>query len=839
MRTNGTIRPSRILAALLATLAAPAMAQTSVPPPSSTAGSLGASPEGAAGGRIPFGSAHGVEVIRSSEGPPGQIPTSGPGELQGATGWDTDAAPPEPTDFQRFVATSVGRLLPIFGLDLFASPPSTYAPVDVPPPSDYVVGAGDEIVIRAWGQVEIDVHAVVSREGTINVPRIGVLAVEGTRYDDLQHRIQAAVSRYYRNFQLSVSIGHLRSIQVFVVGHARRPGLYTVGALSTLFNALLASGGPSPTGSMRKVQLRRGDQLVGEFDLYDMLLKGDKSHDKRLRGGDVVFVPPAGSLAAVSGSVKTPAIFELRSDTSLGELLEYAGGLTTTASTRSLLLERLDQERGRVAEELPWTEAERALLVRDGDVVQLRQISPGFDNAVTLRGSVVTPLRTAWRPGLKVSDLVPDSSALISRGYWSRAAARAFDDGGSDELASAPLPRAPAAGPGWSGAQPRSGAARPGAGPQVPQDVSRSSSPPLPPPQGQAVLARNGRPVAATAGDEPPGAPNEGSQALRTEVSNLVDEVNWEYAVIERLDRVRLTPKLVPFNLGKAILERDPAHDLPLEPGDIVTVFSKKDILAPATQRTFFVRVEGEVATPGVYQVAPGETLPTLLHRIGGLTANAYLFGAEFQRESVRIEQQQRLAEIANRAQQELDHASQERMGRAVTADEAQAVRAEVDNQRRAIQRLRSLSATGRMVLELSTTASTVEDLPDIVLEDGDRLFIPGRYSTVGVFGSVYSQSTLLHRTGGRVDDYLKKAGGPTRGADKGSIYILRADGSVVAKRQFGWSSSFGRVELMPNDSIVVPEDYVPISWIKELKDWSQIFYQFGLGVAALTVLGR
>jgi protein involved in polysaccharide export with SLBB domain len=688
------------------------------------------------------------EAQRTGAAPPAPPAEPGPAE-----------APP-PTDFQRFAATSVGELLPLFGHDLFRRPPSTFAPVDdLPVAADYLVGVGDELFIRGWGQVELDVRAVVSREGTISIPRVGVIGVAGVRAEDLAAHLRAAVGRSYKGFELSVSLGRLRSIQVFVVGQALRPGLYTVGGLSTLVNALFASGGPAPTGSVRRIELRRAGALVGTFDLYDLLLAGDKSKDLRLRSGDVIFVPPVGPLAAIAGLVKSPAVYELAGDgTTLAQLMAHAGGLTTTADTHSVLLERLDRERGRVVQELPWGPVTDALPLRDGDVVQVRAVSQRFDNAVTLRGHVASPVRTAWRPGLTVADLVPDRARLVPERYWVRAAARAFDREAAEE-----------------------------------------------------------RP--------------------RLEVERLMEEVNWDYAVVERLDRAALTRHLLPFNLRAAVVERDPEQNLELQPGDIVTVFSQKDVLPPAGRRSFFVRVEGEVATPGIYQVKPGETLRQLVDRVGGLSPDAYLFGAEFTRETLRREQQARLDEIARRASRELEFATAEKLARATSPEDVASTRAQAETQKTALERLKTLRATGRLVLQVPPEGSRVEDVPDLALEDGDRLFVPTRPSTVGVYGAVYNQTSFVWERGHRLDDYLAQAGGPTRSADRGSTYLLRANGSVVSRRQSGWLSGFGRTRLMPSDAVVVPEDYAPVSWVKELKDWSQIFYQFGLGVAAIRIL--
>ncbi len=780
LRRSRTINSGRLSALVLVlSVALPAIAQErslgESPPPSVFAQQAGAGPS------------PNVEAIRPTDAQSRlsrPVPELAPGVVTPSplvTHPYSPVAVSPPTDFQRFVATSVGTLLPIFGQSLFTAPPSTFAPVsDLAPAADYVVGPGDELRIRAWGQVDIDVSAVVTREGTISMPRVGVVPVAGIRYQDLTATAKAAVGRLYKNFDLAVSMGRLRSIQVFVVGQAVRPGLYTVSSLSTLLNGLFASGGPAPTGSMRRIELRRGGTLVGQFDLYDLLLKGDKSKDLRLQSGDVVFIPPTGPVAAIAGRVKTPAIYELATaDTPISELIAYAGGITTTADTQSIQLERLDPKLGRVVQELPWAPPALASPLRDGDVVLLRSISQRFENAVTLRGNVAFPVRTEWKKGLTVSGLIPDRRILIPEGYWARIGALTADGPRQDGVRTSDGPR---------------------------QDGVRTSS------------------------------SLEMSARLKIDVENLLDEVNWDYAVIERLDRVRLEPLVISFNLRKAIVDRDPASDLPLEPGDVVTIFSQKDVLSPAEKRFQIVRAEGEVNTPGIYQVRPGETLRGLVARAGGLAKNAYLFGAEFNRESVRKEQQARLDEVARRAETALERSSAERMARA-TAEDSTSAKAQMETQKAAIARMRALRPSGRIVLGLTPDANTVDDLPDIVLEDGDRILVPYRYSSVGVYGAVYAQANLIYKPGARLGDYLAMAGGPTSSADSGSTYVLRADGSVFARRHTGLFGSFDGKILMPNDAIVVPEDYNPTNWVRELKEWSSIFFNFGLGVAALKVL--
>jgi protein involved in polysaccharide export with SLBB domain len=509
---------------------------------------------------------------------------------------------------------------------------------------------------------------------------------------------------------------------------------------------------------MRGIQLKRANRVVAELDLYDLLLTGDKSRDVGLLPGDVIYFPPIGPLAAVAGSVNNPAIFELKGQTTLGNLVGYAGGLSTVAQSRQATIERIDDRRARVVEQvdLDFNAAQRP--IKDGDLVSVLAILPKFENAVTLRGNVATPLRHPYRPGMRIRDLIPEKDALITPDYYRR--------------------------------------------------------------QNLAV-----RPELVSQGQ------------LSNNVRRLADEINWDYAVIERQKATDLSTELIPFNLGKVVLENDPAANLPLLPGDIVTVFSKNDVAAPAARRPVVVSLEGEFNFAGVYQARPKETLRQLVMRAGGLTDEAYIFGAQFLRESTRREQEERLRQAIERLEQQVQRSAVTRAQSALTPEDTAAAKQQTEAQQALVARLKAVRPTGRIVLQLPEKA-TVAHLPDIELEDGDRLVIAQVPSQVSVFGTVFNESSFLYATDKSVEDYLSLAGGPRKEADKSSIFLLRADGSVVSRRQSGFlSASFSGARVMPGDAIVVPEDFERTTWTKDLRDWTQIFFQFGLGVAALEVL--
>ena len=335
-------------------------------------------------------------------------------------------------------------------------------------------------------------------------------------------------------------------------------------------------------------------------------------------------------------------------------------------------------------------------------------------------------------------------------------------------------------------------------------------------------------------------AKGDGAVKVTRDVKRPGAEVNWDYAVVERLNPLDYSTILIPFNLGSAIADKASEHNLKLEPGDIVTIFSKEDIQGPQSKQSKFVRLEGEFQTAGVYQIEPGETLRRLMARVGGITSNAYVYGAEFTRDSTREQQQKQLDEALGRLEVEMQRSGVKRAQGVIAPEQAQSLQAEAQAQKALLAKLKQIRATGRIVLEVKPEAKSLKDFPDLVLEDGDRLFVPSRPSTVNVFGSVYNQNAYIYQQGKRVSDYLAQAGGPTKDADKSSLYVVRADGSVISRRQGGWfGSGFNRERLNPGDAIIVPEDLEKLSWTKELKDWSQIFYQFALGVVGLKVLGQ
>jgi protein involved in polysaccharide export with SLBB domain len=321
----------------------------------------------------------------------------------------------------------------------------------------------------------------------------------------------------------------------------------------------------------------------------------------------------------------------------------------------------------------------------------------------------------------------------------------------------------------------------------------------------------------------------------RNDVKLSEPDIDWSYAVVERQSKENLTTSLLPFNLGKLVLEGDASQNLELLPGDVVTIFSKADIHVPQAQQTRYVRLEGEIISSGVYSVLPGETLRHLVERAGGLTPEAYLYGSEFTRESTRRVQQQRLDEYIDQITLQVSTNATNNAGRAISAQDTAALGTAQQQNQNVINSLRQVRATGRIVLEMPVDANNVAQIPDLPLEDGDRLIVPRIPSTVSVDGAVYNQNSFVYDPSRRVGSYIRLAGGASRDADKSRAYVIRASGSVLSK-QYSSSlrgNSFDSLHVFPGDTVVVPINLTKGNTIRLIVDIAQIVGQFGIAIAA------
>lgn len=699
--------------------------------------------------------------------------------------------------FEFFVHAATGREVPLFGLGPFAGddaivPVSESAPV----PADYAIGPGDEIILKVTGIRDLRSRLVVDREGRITIPKVGTVSIMGVRAAELEPFLEKQFARSFRNFTLSASLGALRSMEIYVVGQAARPGRHGVPGVPSLVHAMLLTGGPGSNGGLRRVQLVRSGTVAGELDFYEFMRTGKAAGDVRLMPGDAIVYPPAGPRVALVGDINNPAIFELRqADEPLDEVLQAAGGLPITIDRRRASIERINpaQNPPRSVTLVTLDDEGRKTPLRDGDIINLMSATFEFKDAVTLRGNVATPLRHPWQKGMRVRDLIPDRDALLSPDYFRKKSRLVlFED-------------------------------------KPPPKAKRGEPNPTPEPRPMQ------QPVTA--------------ESVQQSTKDLLAEINWEYAVVERVDPVTLKPTLKPFHLGKAVLQGDAEQNLELLAGDVVTIFSSKELGVPQAHQTRLVRIEGEVGAPGLYQIEPGETLTALLRRLGGTTGQAYLYGTSLRRENLRKAQRATLNAVVRQLEDEVRaHIAKRLANLPASGDPAQmaAIQSQLQVEERyamgRIQQLRNTEPEGRVSLEMSPEHP---ELPDVLLEDGDAIFVPARPSFISVVGAVHNENGVLWREGRTVANYLDVVG--TRpNADLDNLYVLRADGSVRSRDRgfFSWVPGQNHgLQLEPGDVVIVPErlelesGYTVL--VRGLKDWTQILANMGIAVATVTLLVR
>jgi len=738
---------------------------------------------------------------------------------KGRTNTDTLIVPPEPpTEFQNFVAATTGQMLPIYGAKLFTNQPASFGPIDRgPAPAELIVGTDDELRIRVWGQVNFSANLRVSREGEIYLPKVGAVHVAGIPFSEVPSHLRSAMERVYRNFELSVDMGEIHTIQIYVAGMARRPGEYAVSALSTMVDALFADGGPSPAGSMRHVQLKRDGKIVADFDLYALLVNGDKSGDLQLQPGDVLYIPSMGPQVALIGSVRQAGIYELRGQEPISQLLEAAGGRTAISSGARLFMDRIEEHAQRRAFEVANDSAGLETVLADGDILRIDPIISNYRDAVILRGAVANPGHFLWHEGMRLSELLPERDALVKRDYWWKRTRLG--------LPAPLLAVAPSAGGPIDGALGQTS-------PQESTQMSRQNQTyPLTTVQGPGTHSGAAQVVVP-----------ESTETMKPEaVQSPAAQTNWNQAVIERLDTSTMTTSLIPFSLGKLVLDHDMSQDLELKPGDVVTIYAQQDILLPIKEQTVYVELSGEFVHPGIYSATAGETLRSLVSRAGGLTGQAYLYGSRLTRASSQAAEQLQMNEYADRLEHQVERNSIGLVSEASGAGQSASVSGDQLSSlnREMIARIRQVRASGRVVLTISPQSTGLNALPDMHLEDGDRLVVPFIPETIQAVGALFNPHAFLYSNHATVGEYLHLAGGPNRQADRKRMFVLRADGSVVG-HDMGHSffeDDFKKLRLYPGDAIVVPEKDVHPSNLNQIMMWSQLASQASLSALEVGTL--
>jgi protein involved in polysaccharide export with SLBB domain len=727
--------------------------------------------------------------------------------------------------------------LPRFGYDLFADVPTTFAPADgIPVDVNYVMGPGDTVLVQLFGKEHAEYSLVVTREGSLQFPKIGPVSVAGLTFRDMKEVLQAQIEEQMIGEKVVITLGKLRSIRVFILGDVERPGSYTVSALSTMTNALFVGGGVKPIGSLRKIQLKRRGEVVARLDLYDLLLHGDTAHDVRLQPGDVIFVPPVGATLGVAGEVRRPAIYELRNERSVGQALTLAGGLLPTAYPQVSQIERINKRGERTLIDLDaGKKAGLQTAVQDGDVLRIFSILEKMEDIVLLSGHVQRPGGYQWRAGMRITDLISSiENDLLPRPDLDYALVkRELEPDHRIELFSV---------------RPGEALLNPASAENIelqPRDElilfdfngdrSEIVEPLVELLSRQATYRQPARVVRAGGLLRHPGEyPLE--KGMR--VSDLIRAggglAEAAYALSAELTRYVVIDgsyrEVGHVNVDLAeILKGVEVADWILQPYDDLQIKRLPEWETAAT-----VELKGEVRFPGIYPIARGEQLSKLLQRAGGLTDIAFARGAVFLREELRKREKRQLEELSRRLETDLAALSlqlaQEEGGKVQSLDFVRALGTQ----------LRAVEPVGRLVINLpelleETKKGRRSDL-DVTLEDGDRLYIPPLTQEVTVTGEVFYPTSHLYRKSTDRKQYVDMSGGVTRKADKKHIYVVRADGSVDTGG--GWFSVTDKHDIQPGDTIVVPLDVDLVRPIARFASISKIIFQLAAAAVGAKAIG-
>lgn len=720
-----------------------------------------------------------------------------------------------------------------FGYNFFRPSAAGFAPItDIPVGPDYVIGPGDRIILNLWGSVEGTHELEVNRSGEVILPKVGSVKVWGINFGRLPDVLKAAFSKVFKDFDLNVTMGKLRVIKVFVVGEVKAPGDYNLPPLSTLINALSASGGPLKTGTLRNIQIKRGGKIIETVDLYDFFLKGDKSKDIRLQPGDTVFVPVIGKVAGIAGSVKRPAIYELRDEKTLGDLIGLAEGFLPTGYFQRVQISRIDAHEKKVVADFniepkgggkSLDQIVANIKIQDMDIVKIFPIDATLRDHIRLDGYVLRPGDYALQPGMRLSQLLLQDNLLPE--YYKDAAEiiRLYPPDYHPEKIFVNIAKALAGDPEHDLELKEFDKVR---------IFSRWEMEEMPKIRINGEVQRPGEYRLYT---------NMMVRDLVMEAGNLKITAYIKNAEINRIRHTgeAATSFPITINLAEAI-KGNPKDNLALAPFDELTV---RKIPNWAEEKERYVALKGEFRFPGVYPIYKGEKLSTLIERAGGFTDKAYLRAAKFTRESIRELQQKRMDEIVVKTEQEILKKQAEVASVAASKEELEATKAALEGLQRTVALLKGAKAEGRLVIRLDKTEKFKDSLYDVELMGGDTMEVPQMPNAVNVLGQVYNPTSFIPIGEEDAAFYLEKAGGPTRDAEESDIYIVRVDGTVLSRQQVSmfkslFFSGFMSTSMEPGDTIIVPQKFERIAWMREIKDMAVILGNLALAAGVMVAAG-
>jgi len=713
-----------------------------------------------------------------------------------------------------------------FGYDLFASDPSTFAPGnEVPIPSDYRIGPGDLIEIQLFGQRNDSFSLGISREGMIRFPGIGPIHAfeKGTSFLELKNHLKEKIQEHLgEGVQSAITLGAFRSMRIFLLGEVRKQGAYTVSALSTTINALLSCGGIKETGSLRNIQLKRGGKIISTLDLYDLLLHGDTSADHSLQPGDVIFVPVVEKQISISGAVRRPAKFEIRGGETLQDALELAGGVEGRAYLSNIRLERLGADFRPIVKNLSIPN-DSSYKILTGDVISLGSASSKVMNSVSLLGNVERPGEYEWRKGLTLGDLIHSSNDLLPTTDLTYGLIRRKLENGSIKVISF----APA---------------------ELFNQESKQSL--FLEKQDAVFFFSNKTPRTDLLNGILDDLRRQSNSKNYTHVVNVSGLVRFpgEYPLVEGMNLSQLLDASgglldAAYTLSAEItrlsvdgeqqatvrhLNLDNLDDLNFTSSFKISPYDHLYVKkVPYWTENLTVTLSGEFIFPGTYQILRGETVSQLVARAGGLSDQAFTDGAVFSRENLRETEEKQKERLISQLESDLATATLS----STNAEESAQARSAAQSM---LSKLRNQESQGRLVIDLDKNLEA-ESSSDLLVKDGDILFVPSLPYAVSVAGEVQFPSSHLFEEKLDVKDYIYKSGGYTQNADEARRFVVKANGSVLTSKGNAWFGKGSAIQMVSaGDVIVVPIDLKQTRWLENLTYSTQIIYQLAVAAAAV-----
>ena len=799
-----------------------------------------------------------------------------------------------------------------FGYDVFANSPQTFAPsMDIAIPADYIVGPGDRISVQVFGKENKELELEVTREGAIIFPSYGPFTVAGLTYADMSQLLKAKLKDNVIGVEVIIGMAELRSMRVFVLGEAHKPGPYTLSSLSSITHAIFAAGGISDIGSLRNIQLKRAGKLIKTLDLYDLLINGDSSDDMLLQSGDVVFIEPVGSRVSIEGEVRRPAIYEIVNKDDFSDIISMAGGLLPSAFVKSTIVERFNQQALRSVINIDLTkQSDLSKSVQAGDEIRVLKASTMFDKSITLLGAVSRPGKYQWRDGMKVTDILKgiDSHFLADADLNYSLIIREIDFAKNIEVLQFDIVKALSNPKStnnvelnsndkivifsqlskttntnlgleqlaftqdeltnkeqqlakesfktkqfWDKYGDDASIEAFSADQQAAADTEKLLKQSIEQMTGgelkeeidikqlalfsrQRLLlpiieklkqqGRSGAPIQLVEVDGAVKYPGIYPLTLNAKVDDLVvaaggltESAYLAKAEITRntVQRTGVIKESIDINLGDA-LKQDFTANIQLSSKDRLNIHK-----IPAWSENHVVELRGEFVFPGKYTIRRGESLSDLIEKAGGFTTFAHQEGSVFTRVQLRELEQQNLLKLTSDLRVEMASKSLSDTDYSQSYTEVQKMLAD----------MAKVQPVGRLVVNLPNIVK--DNNYDILLEDGDVLYVPTKKNSINVIGQVQVTSSHIYDENLSAEDYLVKSGGTKKRADTDRIYIISANGSIKMMENANWFASDASSNMKPGDTVVVPLD---AEYMNNLSLWTSattIMYNTAVAIAALS----